>query len=177
MHYGKPERGGGSGKFSTNGRELVGAGAFSPDGQIDSLCPEVNLLQLIETRPRGKSLCSGASAEEPRHGRIASRRRDGLAAATFRVTKFNLGSRGNQTFSCCVGCGWGAMRPCRGSSALAPGAKRFFRAVSVSISLQQIYLGTKRNSFDRRRKRAGLRPTRGRVSRNFPVPPPRSGFP
>ncbi len=63
--------------------ELVGRGAFSPDGRMVALCPEVNLLQLVEVET-GQKLAS-LSAPVPKNTGSVAFSSDGamLAASTF----------------------------------------------------------------------------------------------
>jgi len=63
--------------------ELVGRGAFSPDGRMIALCPDVNLLQLVETET-GKKLAS-LDAPLPKNISHVAFSPDGgtLAASTF----------------------------------------------------------------------------------------------
>jgi len=63
--------------------ELVGPGAFSPDGKMIALCPEVNLLQLIETES-GRKIASLDAPVPKNIGPLAFSPDGGtLAASTF----------------------------------------------------------------------------------------------
>jgi signal transduction histidine kinase len=72
--------------------ELVGTGAFSPDGKLLAICPEVNVIQLIRL-PEGRVLANLNSPNVKNIGRV-SFNRDGsiLAASTFdsRLQLWNL---------------------------------------------------------------------------------------
>jgi len=61
----------------------VGGGAFSPDGRMIALCPEVNLLQLVETET-GRKIASLDSPTAKNIGQMAfSPNGSILALATF----------------------------------------------------------------------------------------------
>ncbi len=63
--------------------ELVGPGAFSPDGKMIALCPEVNLLQLVET-DTGRKIASLDAPVPKNIGPLAFSPDGGtLAASTF----------------------------------------------------------------------------------------------
>ena len=78
--------------------ELVGPGAFSPDGRLLAICPEVNIVQLIRL-PEGRVLANLSAPNSKNIGRVAFNP-DGaiLACSTFdcRLQLWNLPALQNE---------------------------------------------------------------------------------